>query len=90
MRLHRRHFGLRLALNGLLCRRLFLSWLGRFLVLTVLVLGEERGAEKQAAEDRTEQATIQTIQRAGPPAVKHFSALLWTAESYSVWLTEML
>jgi len=72
MSLHRRHFGLRLALDCLLCRRLFLSGLGGFLMLGVLVLSEERSNGEQAAEDRTEQATIQKIQRAGPPAVKHF------------------
>jgi hypothetical protein len=65
VRLHRR-FGLRLALDCLLCRGLPRNGLGG-----VFVLCEQRSGygEQTAAECAAKQATIQTIQRTGPPAV---------------------
>jgi hypothetical protein len=67
VRLHRRHFTLRLAFDSALCRGFFRSRLGRVLMLRLvlsLVLsedwidGEETAAEREAK---------QTIQKDDPP-----------------------
>jgi hypothetical protein len=65
VRLHRWHFGLRLALDSVLRRGLFCGGLG-----CVLVLGEEWCDRKQTA---AESGAEQTIQKDDPPGASAFS-----------------